>query len=292
MRQEAYFYAMIRFHSINGVLTKAGEASLLVSDLSILRGYGVFDFFLVRNGKPLFFDDYLSRFFRSAALMDLEMPVSRPALEERILEVTEANQLRNGAIRLLLTGGYSEDGITPQSPNLLVLAHEPHPDNVAFYESGVKLLPQQFQREFPEAKTINYANGLRIRKQLREAHAYEPLYHNGQEVLESLRSNVFFVFDGPVLATPSKDILQGITRKQVSAMGRNFLPVEERPIALGEVRNAKEAFLTGSSRAILPIVQIGDIRIGDGKVGPVTQKLMKSWEDHVEAWLSQPGKSG
>jgi len=277
---------MIRFHSINGVLTPAGEASLSVSDLAILRGYGVFDFFLVRNGKPLFFDDYLARFFRSAALMELEMPISRPELEERIRELAEANRLREGAIRLLLTGGYSEDGITPQSPNLLVLAHEIHPDNKTLYESGVKLLLHQFQREFPQAKTINYANAIRMRKQLREAGAYEALYHNGLEVLESFRSNIFFVFDGPVLATPSENMLLGITRKQVIAMSRPLMPVEERPVAPGEIRRAREAFLTGSSRAILPVVQIGDIRIGDGKVGPVTKQLMKAWKDHVEAWLN------
>ncbi|MBK6620476.1 MAG: aminotransferase class IV [Saprospirales bacterium] len=276
---------MIRFHSINGQLTPVQDASLHVSDLAILRGYGIFDFFLVRSGRPLFFSDYIDRFVRSAQLTELDLPVSRAALEGKILEVIEANHMETGAIRLLLTGGYAEDSFTPQSPNWLVLAHEFQPYKPEFFTAGAGLLLQQFQRELPQAKTINYGNAIRMRKKIKEAGAYEALYHNGREVLESFRSNIFFVFDGPVLATPSEDILFGITRKHVLKLGATLFPVEERRISIGEIRHAREAFLTGSNKAVLPIVQIGDTRIGDGKVGPVSKKLMEAWDGYVEEWL-------
>ena len=278
---------MIQFHSINGQLIPAQEAALHVSDLAILRGYGIFDFFLVRRGRPLFIDDYIARFSRSARLMDLDMPVSGSALQEMILEVIDANKLREGAIRLLLTGGYAEDSFTPQSPNLVVMAHEHQPFNPALYSNGIGLFLQQYERELPQAKSINYGNAIRTRKQIKEAGAFETLYHNSREVLESFRSNIFFVFEGPVLATPSENILPGITRKQVIAMSQAILPVEVRPIAVEEIRNAREAFLTGSNKAILPVVRIGDTVIGDGNVGPVTKKLMAAWETHVENWLAQ-----
>lgn len=272
---------MIRYHALNGQLTEAAHTSLHVSDLAILRGYGIFDFFLVREGKPLFIEDYLDRFFRSAALLELDRPVSRGKLLETILQVIAANSMRQGAIRLVATGGYAEDSFTPVSPNWLVLAHPYKNYGDEAYANGVKLLLHQFQRELPQAKSINYARAIRLQKEIREAGAFETLYHNGAEVLESFRSNVFFVFDGPVLATPADDILLGITRKHILKIAPDLLPTEVRRISLNEIRNAREAFLTGSNKAILPVVQIGEQVIGDGKVGPVTRQLMGMWETYV-----------
>jgi len=272
---------MIRYHALNGQLTEAALTSLHVSDLAILRGYGIFDFFLVREGRPLFIEDYLDRFLRSAELMELDLPVSRERLHETILQVIAANSLWKGAIRLLATGGYAEDSFTPVSPNWLVLAHPYKDYGDDAYVNGVKLLLHQFQRELPQAKSINYARAIRLQKEIREAGAFEALYHNGAEVLESFRSNVFFVFDGPVLATPSENILLGITRKHVLKMAPAILPTEVHRIGVEEVGKAREAFLTGSNKAILPVVQIGDQVIGDGKVGPVTRQLMGMWETYV-----------
>lgn len=276
---------MIRYHALNGQLTEAAHTSLHVSDLAILRGYGIFDFFLVREGKPLFIEDYLDRFFRSAAFMELDLPVSRETLHQTILQVIAANSLRQGAIRLLATGGYAEDSFTPVSPNWLVLAH-PHKSYAEeLFTNGVKLLLHEFQRDLPQAKSINYARAIRMHKEMKEARAFEALYHNGAEVLESFRSNVFFVFDGPVLATPSENILLGVTRKHILKMAPDLLPTEVRRIGVNEISGAREAFLTGSNKAILPVVQIGDHIIGDGKVGLVTRQLMGAWEEYVENYV-------
>jgi branched-chain amino acid aminotransferase len=273
---------MASFHSINGQLVAAQEATLHVSDLALLRGYGIFDYFLVKKGRPLFIEDYLDRFFNSAALTEMEMPVSREVLHRQIEAVIAANEMKTGAIRLLLTGGYAEDSFTPAAPNWLVLAHDFAPPPEEVLNAGVKLLPQRFQRENPRAKTTNYGNALRMRKQVRDAGAYEALYHDGAHVLESFRSNIFFVFDGPALATPLDGILHGITRKHVIALAPSMnIPVEARPVSLGEIRHAREAFLTGSNRAILPVVQIGDQVIGDGKVGEWTKRLMGAWEGYA-----------
>ena len=277
---------MIHYHALNGQLTEAQQAVLHVTDLALLRGYGIFDYFLVKRGKPLFIEDYLDRFFRSAAYMDLDLPVSREQLHQTILEVVRANDLQEGAIRLLATGGYAEDSFTPVAPNWLVLAHPFRPYDEGAFSDGVKLLLHRYQRELPEAKTTNYAIALRMRKQLKEAGAFEALYHDEKHVFESFRSNIFFVFDGPTLVTPSEKILLGVTRKHILEMSRPLMPVEVRPVGLEELRHAREAFLSGSNKGLLPVVQIGDQVIGDGKVGPVTKELMERWEEYVEEFLS------
>lgn len=283
---------MIRYHALNGQLTDVQHTSLHVTDLAILRGYGIFDFFLVREGKPLFIQDYLDRFFRSAALMALDLPATREGVYQTILKVIEANDLQLGAIRLLATGGYAEDSFTPVSPNWLVLAHEFHNYSPEAYSSGVKLLLHQHQRELPRAKSINYAGAIRMREEMKAAGAFEALYHNGVNVLESFRSNIFFVFDGPVLATPSDHILEGITRKHILAMTGNHMAVEERPVSVGEIRHAREAFLTGSNKGLLPVTRIGEEVIGDGKVGPMTRKLTAWWEDYVTYYLEKGSTAG
>lgn len=280
--KKVYFYQMIRFHAINGRLTNAAEATLHVSDLAILRGYGVFDFFLIRNGQPLFLEDYLDRFFNSARLVELEMPVSRDELRDQVLELKKANALEKGAIRLVLTGGYAEDSFTPGSPNLLVLAHAYHPPMGLTHPEGVKLVLQEFQREFPEAKTLNYGYAIRMRHQLQDAGAYAGLYHQDQQVLESSRSNIFFVFEGRVLATPADGILPGITRMHILKIADTLMPVEVRPISTSEIRHAREAFLTGSNKPIVPVIQIDEQIIGNGKPGPVTRQLSAAWEDYIQ----------
>jgi D-alanine transaminase/branched-chain amino acid aminotransferase len=217
-------------------------------------------------------------------MIDLDLPVSRAELREKIKEVIEANKLDTGAIRLLLTGGYAADSFTPEQANWLILAHEHKSPE---FEGGAKLLLHQYQRELPRVKTLNYCNAIRMRKQIREARAHEALYHNGEDVLESFRSNIFFVFDGPVLATPSDNILLGITRKQILKISQSLMPTEVRRISLGEIRHAKEIFLTGSKKPLVPITQIDAQRIGDGKIGPVTRQLMNEWDGYVEAYLSE-----
>ncbi|MFT4024071.1 MAG: aminotransferase class IV, partial [Flavihumibacter sp.] len=105
---------------INGEWLPAETASLLISDLSIQRGYGIFDFFKLVNGKPVFLDDHLDRFYRSAEAMHLHPGIERPELVRVIDEMTARNQLADAGIKLTLTGGYSADGYSLARPNLII----------------------------------------------------------------------------------------------------------------------------------------------------------------------------
>src|SRR5688572_4620649 len=97
------------------------EARLHVSDLAIQRGYGIFDFFRVQGRQVLFLDDYLDRFFQSAALMNLAVPYPVETLKTIIQNLIHQNNLPASGIKMILTGGYSEDGYHPAVPNLLLV---------------------------------------------------------------------------------------------------------------------------------------------------------------------------
>lgn len=91
-----------------------------VSDLATQRGYGIFDFFKVVNGKPLFIEDYLTRFYKSAEVMSLTVSLSREELKKIIAELIQKNDVADAGIKMILTGGYSPDGYEIAKPNLII----------------------------------------------------------------------------------------------------------------------------------------------------------------------------
>ncbi|GJM34855.1 MAG: hypothetical protein DHS20C18_38560 [Saprospiraceae bacterium] len=180
---------MIQYYSLNGEFNAPDQTNLQVSDLSILRGYALFDFFRVINSIPLFLEDYLDRFFRSAELLHLSPPLSRPELQQHIFELINKNGLPNAAIRLVLTGGYAADAYTPIQPNLLVMEHPFTPPPKHFYLEGATLLTYLHEREFPLVKSTNYLTGISVQKLLKARQVDFVLYHDGQYISESDRSN-------------------------------------------------------------------------------------------------------
>jgi branched-chain amino acid aminotransferase len=105
---------------INDDFISASEAKLLYRDLSIQRGYGIFDFFRISNGQPVFVEDHLDRFYRSAQEMHLPVDYSRQELKIIIEHLINKNEIINSGIRITLTGGYSNDGYTLSKPNLII----------------------------------------------------------------------------------------------------------------------------------------------------------------------------
>ncbi|MDX1666419.1 MAG: aminotransferase class IV [Saprospiraceae bacterium] len=270
---------MLKKCMFNGVLTDSSKAVVRVNDLALLRGYGIFDYFLFREGRPLFFEDYLDRFYASAHRLHLPISFSRHELSQHVLDLIRANGRRSGGMRLLLTGGYTEDGYQPGQPNLFILQYGDPGHPPARYEDGVKLLTLRHQREIPEVKTINYLMGIQMIPRLRKEGALEPLYHDGSHLRESVRSNIFLVDGSGNLITPSNNILMGITRSKVLALAADICEVEEREVELEEIAGAREAFLTGSTKKVMPVVQIDDQVIGDGKPGEICRQLMDRFDE-------------
>lgn len=278
---------MQRYYNINGVQVAAESASLKVNDLGIIRGFGIFDFFLVWDYIPLFLEDYLDRFYRSAQKLNIEIPTPRSSFRKQILDLIEVNQKSHAGIRLVMTGGYSPDGYTPVSPNLIIMHHDYKPFAEAAYSQGIKLMTQEFQRDLPEVKTTNYANGIRLIPKLKAAGATEPLYHAEGYVKEAVRSNFYIVKNNDTVVTAEADILYGITRKHVLKVAEKLFKVEVRPLALDEIWAAKEAFITGSNKGVMPVTQIDDHQYGGGKPGEITQSIMKNFNDYRKHYVEE-----
>lgn len=261
---------------INNRFQPYNTARLHVSDLTLHRGYGIFDYFLEIDGHIPFFDDYIDRFFTSAALMHLEIPMDRNLLKEKIHYLTKENHFRYSGIRMILTGGYTEDFITPGQPNLVILNFPFQIDHQRLGK-GVKLITHEYIRYLPEIKTINYIPSVLLLPEMKEKNALEPLFHLAGHITETSRSNFFIVQSGKVI-TPGKQILRGVIRKQLLTMMGKGIEWEERDVLLKDLADCDEAFITGTTKHLAPVVAIDDIQIGDGQPGKLTLALRKEFE--------------
>lgn len=267
---------MIAF--LNNQFLPAEEVRLPLNDLGLLRGYGVFDFFRTVRGIPLFGNEYVDRFYRSAAAMRLWVPVEPSALMDIVHLLIARNNITDTAgIRLLLTGGNAPDGYTPGTPTLLITTQTVTTPDQALFERGWSLITWPYQRDMPEIKTTDYKKGIWLQTLAREKGADEVLYYQEQEVLELPRCNVFAVTTDNQLITPGKNVLRGITRSKVLELAQKSMAVSESSLNLEQLAQAAELFVTATTKRILPVTSINGQKIGDGHPGPVTRMLYREF---------------
>jgi len=257
----------------DGEIIESKSAIIHPMDLGLIRGYGIFDFFRSVNYKPLFLDHYLDRFIASADKTFLPLPYSRAELKQIIQELTEKNDMEQGGFRMILSGGLSENHFSPAEGKFFIF-----PESLLFpsdekYNRGIKLLSLEYVRPIAEIKTTNYALSVWDSIRWKKEGAEDVLYHRDGLVSESSRSNFFIVKNGTVI-TPDKDILLGITRKHILQLVDK---VEIRPVTLTETLEADEAFISSTTKILLPVTQIDNHRIGYGKPGPVSMDILKKF---------------
>ena len=269
---------------INGQWVRPQDAVIPINDVAVLRGYSAFESLRTYDRRPFHMDEHLTRLYRSADLMALEIPFTREFVAGVVRDIIKRNSYKYASIRILVTGGVSEDGIFPSGEaTLAVLITELEERDIQLFERGVKLITTHLQRNIPEAKTSSYATAIHALKEAARCGASDALYVNGQDqVLECTRSN-FFIFRGNTLVTPRTGVLMGVTRDVVLSLAEGRYRVEERPIALSELALADEAFVTSSSKEITPVIQIDDRVIGNGEVGYRTYELEQRFILMVES---------
>lgn len=253
----------------NGDFLPYDDLQLHVSDLLFQRGYGIFDFFRSREGKIPWLGDYVKRLYRSLKLADIVVDLQPEEFTSVIHELQKKNGLINGAYKVIVTGGYSDNLETVSNKaNLVILNLSWKRPVKETYSKGVKLIRETYVRPNPEIKTLFYFNTLRLHKKLREYHAVDVLFHTNR-ISEASRANLFFV-KGDQVITPASDILKGITRKQVLSL---FPDIQVQDIDAGHLYEFDEIFMTSTTRDITPVVAVEGRKIGSGQPGPLTKKI-------------------
>ena len=257
----------------NGDYIRFNDLKIHVSDLMFQRGYGIFDFFRTRNGQIPWLEDYMDRLFNSLELAALEILPNRNEFKEIIRELGQRNGLRNGAFKVIVTGGYSDslDAVSGQANLIILNIPWMLPPEKSFIQ-GVSLLSYPFIRPNPEIKTLNYFNTLMLRKKMKEYNAVDILLH-GDNISEASRANIFCIKNRTIY-TPASNILPGITRKQVLSLIPEII-LEDIPYS--SLFEFDEVFITSTSRDVTPVVSVDGNKIGNGTPGKITREIIQQF---------------
>lgn len=268
---------------LNGNYVGFDQACLPLNDLGIIRGYGVFDFLRTYNGVPFKLPEHVQRLQNSANLIGLSLPWSSEEIEAIAKNTLEYNHFPEANIRIVVTGGSSADFITPMGqPSLMVIITPVSQYPKEYYERGIKVITVQTERFLPKSKSLSYISAISALQQAKLNNAVEALYINQQgQVLEGTTTNLF-VFRESQLITPKENILKGITRDVVLELAQNRFEIVEEPINYSDLRSCDEAFITSSTKEIMPVVQIDELHISQGQPGENTKLLMHLFHQYTK----------
>jgi len=281
--------------NIDGRICGEEQASISVFDHGFLYGEGVYEVLRTYQRQPFLFAPHMARLRESAARIALPVPWTDAEIHERMATTIEAANLPGEAyIRLLLTRGVGELSYDPAacpSPTtvLIVKPHVAQPSSV--YDDGVTIALVPIVRNHPQSlnpliKSNNLLNNALAMQHAYKRQAFEALMRNHRgELCECSQSN-FFVVSAGVMRTAPLDagLLAGITRAFVLELARALgYATREETLYETDLRPADEAFLTSTTRGIVPVVRVDDLTIGGGRPGPITRALMAEFGRRTQA---------
>ena len=279
---------------LDGEFVDAAEAKISVFDHGLLYGDGIFEGIRLYQGNVFRLEDHLERLWYSAKALLLDIPISRPEMAAAVCESCRKNGLRDGYIRLVVTRGVGDLGLSPwlcPKPSVIIIADKIALYPPEYYATGLAIVTVPTRRMSPAAlppaiKSLNYLNNILAKLEARQAGALEAIMLNEEGfVAECTGDNIFIVHKGR-LYTPAaqQGALKGITRETIFAIATGLhLRLEEHDLTRYDIWNADECFLTGTGAEVIPVVKLDGREIGTGKPGIVTNQVLAEFRSRVLA---------
>jgi branched-chain amino acid aminotransferase len=277
--------------NFNGIIQD--DACISVFDHGFLFGDSVYEVVSTKENKPVFLAEHLDRLKNSAEKICLKIPQSDAWFEDQINRTLSAADNNESYVRIVVTRGVGEidiDPLTCTQANIVIFVTTGKEYPIENYQNGIRVAVVSVERNPREAldpgiKTGNYLNNILAKMEANKLGAKDALMLSGQGyITECTTSNFFFVLEGRI-HTPSLEsgILPGITRVMILKIAReNGLLVEEGKWPLEVLDKADEMFLTGTLKKVMPVTQLDNRMIGDGKPGPVTRKIMRLYQEYLD----------
>ena len=270
---------------VDGKLVSKDDAKISVFDHGLLYGDGVFEGIRTYDGLIFKLKKHIDRLYQSAHSIMLEIPMSKKGLIEAVKQTLRANRLKNAYIRLIVTRGVGDLGLDPrrcQKPSIIIITDKIALYSEKFYKQGMEIITVPTRRNIPEAlnpqiKSLNYLNNILAKIEAINAGVEEAIMLNSEGyVAECTGDNIFIVKRGTLLTPPVYiGSLRGITRDVIFDLAKAIkIPVREEVLTRHDLFNADECFLTGTAAEAIPVVKIDGRKIGDGKPGKITLKLI------------------
>ncbi len=275
---------------IDGRFHSERNAKISVFDHGVLYGDGVFEGIRFYNGRIFKLDEHLDRLFASAQAILLTIPMPKEAVAEATIKTCRLNKLKDGYIRLVVTRGVGNLGLSPykcKKASVFIIAATIELYSESVYREGLKVATTGTMRTpanvlSPAVKSLNYLNNILAKVEAIQAGAEEGLMLNAQgHVAECTGDNIFIIKGGALITPPiTAGALDGITRRTVMALAVHAgLPVREENLARYDIYTADECFLTGTAAEVVPVAQVDGRVIGTRRPGPVTLDLMQKYRE-------------
>ena len=259
--------------------------------LSVTRGYQVFTFFkTTNNGVPVFLDDHVDRIVGNAQSMQMNLAFSKDEIKSLVYQTLEKNDFSNTECNvMIIMAGKAPDDISglvsSQEVDLFVVTSPIKKYPKESYLNGISLGLYEFERIDAEVKTpYTYYGGMKAHRSLvHEGSFDEVLYTSNKEILEGTTFSFFIVKDNSVITTKLDGrILGSVTRKNLlRLMNLHNINHSESKIKIEDLQTASEAFIASANRDLIPVVSIDGHTIGNGKIGPKYEELMKLYQQEL-----------
>ncbi len=279
---------------INGEIFERAKAQVSVFDSGFVLGDGIWEGLRVHQGKIAFLDQHLDRLYEGAKALDIEMEVDPEALTQRLYQLLEKNQMKDGVhIRLMVSRGikatpYQDPRVTISPPTIVIIPEykQALPETVS---RGIRLFTVHVRRGYPDVQdpklnSHSKLNCITACIQATKAGADEALMLDPHGFVATCNSTHFFIVRKGEVWTSSGDFcLGGITRGNVIRLcEQHQIPVRQKNFSLTDVYGADEAFVTGTFAGLAPVREIDGRIIGDGERGPMVAQLQQHYLQMLE----------
>lgn len=270
---------------IDGKFYNKEDAKVSVFDHGLLYGDGVFEGIRAYDGLIFKCKEHIDRLYQSAHAIMLDIPMTREDMAEAVKKTLRENEMKDAYIRLVVTRGIGDLGLDPRKcakPTVFIITDKIKLYPQELYEKGLEIVTISTQRNIhesvnPQIKSLNYLNNILAKVEAINAGVEEAVMLNSEGyVSECTGDNIFIVKDGALLTPPvHSGVLRGVTRGAVIDIAHlKEIPMHEEVLTRYDLFNADEMFLTGTAAEIIPVVKLDRRKIGDGKPGKMTNKLI------------------
>lgn len=273
-----YFY--------NGEFVAKEDVNISPDDRGYYFGDGVYEVFRIYGGQLFEVERHMQRLERSASEIQLTLPYERAHMEDIMHRLLAESKLTTGNLYMQITRGEAiRAHAFPKAGQGVMLAYCSEAERpVQAMSQGITAMTIEDIRWLRcDLKTLNLLPNVLAKQAAIDKGAEEAIMHRNGTVTECSASNLMIVKDGTLMTHPANHlILHGVTRAVVLELARQAdLDIAETPFTLDQLKAADEAFITGTTAEITPIIQIDGEPVGSGKPGTITRKLQQLFDQYA-----------
>ncbi|MCF7873958.1 MAG: branched-chain-amino-acid transaminase [Candidatus Omnitrophica bacterium] len=275
---------------LNGELVDKSKAKVSVFDHGYLYGDGVFEGIRSYNKLVFKLKEHIDRLYESAHSIMIDIPLTKNQMEEAIIRTIKANKLKDAYIRVIVSRGEGDLGLDPRkckgNHTIVIIADKISLFPNKLYKEGMEIITVPTVRNLceavnPQIKSLNYLNNVLAKVEAINSGHQEGLMldHLGY-VAECTGENIFVVKQGELFTPPQcMGTLRGITRDTVLDISKKLkIPAHEHVLTRHEFYISDESFLTGTAAEIVPVVRVDGRKIGTGRPGKITKRIMEEFQ--------------